>query len=200
MADFEARALLVYFVVYFLSAFVWRPLVVYRRLGANPLIAPSGDDAYGYVTRGYSIVALLVGVVVLIIALADDAMKWLGAYRLVQSPEVSATGWILLGIALPWLLIAQAQMGISWRIGIDSQRDTELVRNGLFSLSRNPIYLATRIILFALFLVFPSAATLVLFVAIEILLQVQVRLEEQHLSRTHGDSYATYCSHVRRWL
>jgi hypothetical protein len=46
----------------------------------------------------------------------------------------------------------------------------------------------------------PSAATLVLLVAGELLMQVQVRLEEQHLSGLHGERYAAYCHRVRRWL
>jgi protein-S-isoprenylcysteine O-methyltransferase Ste14 len=57
-----------------------------------------------------------------------------------------------------------------------------------------------RVNLLGLFLVFPAAATLALLVAGDILMQVQVRLEEQHLLQLHGQSYATYCSRVRRWL
>jgi len=77
-------------------------------------------------------------------------------------------------------------MGASWRIGIDAQRSTELVQHGLFSVSRNPI--------------FPAASTLALLVAGEIPMQVQVRLEEQHLLQLPGRAYAMYCSRVRRWL
>lgn len=49
-------------------------------------------------------------------------------------------------------------------------------------------------------LVATSAATLVLLVAGELLVQVQVRLEEQHLAGLHGERYAAYCKRVRRWL
>lgn len=91
-------------------------------------------------------------------------------------------------------------MGASWRIGIDAQRSTELVQHGFFSVSRKPIFLAMRVNLLGLFLVFPAGSTLALLVAGEILMQVQVRLEEQHLLRLNGPAYATYCSRVRRWL
>ena len=57
-----------------------------------------------------------------------------------------------------------------------------------------------RLSLLGLFLVFPAAATLVLLVAGEILMQVQVRLEEQHLTALHGEVYRVYRSRVRRWL
>jgi protein-S-isoprenylcysteine O-methyltransferase Ste14 len=35
------------------------------------------------------------------------------------------------------------QMGDSWRIGIDQEQKTSLVRHGVFKLSRNPIFLGT---------------------------------------------------------
>ena len=102
--------------------------------------------------------------------------------------------------SLIWLLIAQAQMGASWRIGIDDKRRTELVQHGLFSLSRNPIFLALRLNLVGLFLIFPSAVTSALLATSEILIQVQVRFEEQHLANLHGQVYEAYRAKVRRWL
>lgn len=71
-------------------------------------------------------------------------------------------GWVLLGGSLVWLLVAQVQMGASWRVGINSERYTELLQHGLFSISRNPIFLAMRLNLLGLLVVFPAAATLVL--------------------------------------
>jgi protein-S-isoprenylcysteine O-methyltransferase Ste14 len=91
-------------------------------------------------------------------------------------------------------------MGSSWRIGIDSQHQTSLVQSGLFGISRNPIFLAMRVNLLGLFLVLPCAATLVLLVAGELLIQIQVRLEEQHLSSLHGLEYVAYCRQTRRWI
>ena len=68
-------------------------------------------------------------------------------------------------VSLLWMLIAQAQMGASWRVGIDSANRTELVSKGLFTISRNPIFLATRLALLGFFLVAPNAATLAVAVA-----------------------------------
>jgi protein-S-isoprenylcysteine O-methyltransferase Ste14 len=111
-----------------------------------------------------------------------------------------ARAWCLLLLALGWLLVAQAQMGTAWRVGIDKGQATPLVQHGLFARSRNPIFLSMRMALLGLVLVAPSAATLVLLVAGELLMQVQVRLEEQHLAGLHGERYAAYCKRVRRWL
>lgn len=193
-------ALFGYFLAYFALAFVWRSWLVYRRTGANPLVLPSGSDAYAYVGRAFKLVIVGCAAVVICLAFLPPAAAWLGPYALLQRPVVAWIGWTLLVVALLWLLIAQAQMGASWRIGIDTKTRTELVQRGLFAISRNPIFLAMRINLLGLFLVSPSAATLAILVAGEILMQIQVRLEEQHLRGAHGAAYDAYASRVRRWL
>jgi protein-S-isoprenylcysteine O-methyltransferase Ste14 len=91
-------------------------------------------------------------------------------------------------------------MGESWRIGIDEERRTPLVRKGVFGLSRNPIFLGMMITLVGLFLVIPNAVTLLALVLGVVLIQIQVRLEEEFLSLAHGEAYAEYRRDVRRWL
>lgn len=82
----------------------------------------------------------------------------------------------------------------------DAKRKTNLVTSGLFAYSRNPIFLAMRVNLFALFLLRPNALTLTLLALGDTLMQVQVRLEEAHLENLHGEQYAAYRHRVRRWL
>jgi len=197
---FANYALLGYFLAYFLFAFVWRSFVVFKRTGINPFVLRNSDDAHGYVGRAVKLVVVGCAAVVTLHALSPDAASWLGSYRVLEARTVRVVGWVLLFAALAWLLAAQVQMGASWRIGIDSQHRTALVQGGLFAISRNPIFLAMRVTLLGLFLVLPSAATLSLLVAGEILMQVQVRLEEKHLASLHGAEYAAYCQRVRRWL
>ena len=193
-------ALLIYYVVVFIVAFVLRSLLVYRRSGVNPLVLPSGADAYGYVARAFKVVIVGIGVVVIGLAISTESQIYFGRWSALGIPAITYVGWALLICSLIWLLIAQAQMGASWRIGIDDKRRTELVQHGLFTVSRNPIFLAMRINLVGLFLVFPSAVTAALLMAGEILMQVQVRLEEQHLMNLHGQAYDAYRASVRRWL
>jgi protein-S-isoprenylcysteine O-methyltransferase Ste14 len=91
-------------------------------------------------------------------------------------------------------------MGESWRIGIDEGHRTPLVRKGVFGYSRNPIFLGMMLTLLGLFLVTPNAVTLLVLGLGVVLIQIQVRLEEEFLSRAHGDDYADYRRDVRRWL
>ena len=194
-------ALLIYYTVLFIAAFAWRSLLVYRRSGVNPLVLPSTADAYGYVARGFKVTIAGIAVVVTSMALWPALQSYFGPWTVLMSkPAFAYVGWALLIATLVWLVIAQAQMGASWRIGIDDKHRTELVQHGLFTRSRNPIFLAMRVNLLGFFLIFPSAVTAALLVAGEILMQVQVRLEEQHLANLHGAAYDAYRAKVRRWL
>ena len=193
-------ALLIYYIVLFIVAFAWRSLLVYRRSGVNPLVLPSSADAYGYVARGFKLTIAGIAAVVIAMAFWPAAQGYFGPWSVLMKPALAYVGWVLLIATLVWLVIAQSQMGASWRIGIDNKHHTELVQHGLFTRSRNPIFLAMRVNLLALFLIFPSAVTAALLVAGEILMQVQVRLEEQHLANLHGVAYGAYRAKVRRWL
>ena len=102
--------------------------------------------------------------------------------------------------SLVWIWVSQTQMGNSWRIGIDEESETELVTQGVFSLSRNPIFLGMKLNSLGFFLVIPNAITLVVLLLGVALIDVQVALEEEYLGKVHGDKYKVYFNNVRRWL
>jgi protein-S-isoprenylcysteine O-methyltransferase Ste14 len=91
-------------------------------------------------------------------------------------------------------------MGDSWRIGIDDKSKSPLVQNGLFGVSRNPIFLGMLIMLVGMLLILPTAATLVITVLGFVLIHVQVRLEEAFLLEKYGEEYRRYQASVRRWM
>jgi protein-S-isoprenylcysteine O-methyltransferase Ste14 len=103
-------------------------------------------------------------------------------------------------IALIWVVFSQAAMGSAWRMGVDSRTKTELITTGPFALSRNPIYLGIRVTILGQLLVVGSWPVLVIFCISELLVQIQVRFEEEHMLRLHAQRYTEYCARVRRWL
>jgi protein-S-isoprenylcysteine O-methyltransferase Ste14 len=91
-------------------------------------------------------------------------------------------------------------MSNSWRVGIDHSAKTELKTNGLFSVSRNPVFLGMLSTLAGIFLIFPNAITMLTLVSSILLFQVQARLEEEYLKNTHGETYLNYCQNTDRWF
>ncbi|WP_420477112.1 methyltransferase family protein [Noviherbaspirillum sp. ST9] len=196
----ERWLLAVFFVVYFTTAFVWRSWQVWRKTGVNPYVLPHSDDAQGYVAKAFRLVLLTMAAYVAVQAAWPDADSSLPQIDWLVAGAIRLAGWCTLLASLMWVMLAQMQMGTSWRIGIDVKNETALVRNGLFALSRNPIFLAMRASLLGLLLVRPNALTLVLAVAGELLMQMQVRQEEDFLRQRHGAAYLDYCAHTPRWI
>lgn len=188
------------FLLYFGAAFLWPTWRVWRATGVNPYVLPSTDDAHGFVTSGMR--AVMAGLLVYVIfqAACPQRDHELGTIAWLTHPGFSVTGWLGLGAAMLWTMVAQYQMGRSWRIGIDPAHGTELVTSGLFSLSRNPVFLAMRVCLSSLVLIRPNAVTVALWLVGDVLMQFQVRLEEAFLRERHGASYLSYCMKRRRWL
>ena len=91
-------------------------------------------------------------------------------------------------------------MANSWRIGIDENDKTKLVTNGLFSISRNPIFLGIMIANIGLFVIIPNAFTLLIVSLSTVSINTQIRLEEAFLVSSHGKAYTNYYKKVNRWL
>lgn len=196
----ENIVVLATFLLFFVLAFVWPSLRVWRQTGRSPYVLPSSDDAYGFVTRCMKV--LMVGLLAYTAfqAVWPRAAADIGFFHSGMTPFLRILAWTCLGVCLIWTLTAQYQMGQSWRIGIDKEVTTPLVTSGLFAWSRNPIFLAMRACLVALVLLQPNVITLALLLTGDLVMQFQVRLEEIFLREEHGAAYAAYCARVRRWL
>ncbi|KAB7726452.1 DUF1295 domain-containing protein [Rudanella paleaurantiibacter] len=129
-----------------------------------------------------------------------DGYGWLTPIRWLEGPKIGATGVGLVALSLLWIMLAQHQMNQSWRIGIDEAHPTTLVTTGIFAYSRNPIFLGMLVGIGGLFLVLPNAVTLCLLGVGYVVMQLQVRLEEEFLERQHGEAYRAYRTQTRRWL
>lgn len=199
MESFLSVFLLPYFVVYFFAAFVWLPYRTWKRTGLNPYALGTSDTAYDYIGVVFRATLITIVLVVFIYVFFSDLYAYVTPIVWLQHPILAIIGISLLVISCVWTLVAQAQMGDSWRIGIDTTHATPLVQNGVFRWSRNPIFLGMRVTLLGFFLVLPNAVTLAILLVGDILIQIQVRLEEEHLSRMHGERYRAYTQHTRRW-
>ncbi len=131
--------LVIYLVFYFGAAFVLPSYRVWKRTGVNPVTFRGADTAHDYIGKLFKIVMLVLTLAVIIYAFAPNFYPYLLPIVWLENRTLQFIGIGLLLLSLVWTILAQIQMGDSWRIGIDEEKQTSLVRSGLFGVSRNPI-------------------------------------------------------------
>ena len=190
----------IYFLLFFGLAMFWRSYIAWKRTGINPYKLGNGDTVHDFVGKLFRLTLIATALIVVVFSFMYQYYEWLSPIAWMNSSVLVLIGIALLVLALIWVLVAQLQMGDSWRIGIDEETKSALVQHGLFGVSRNPIFLGMLIMLVGLLLLLPTAVTLTITVLGFVLIHVQVRLEEAFLTEKYGDDYRKYQAHVRRWI
>lgn len=178
----------------------WRSYSAWKRTGINPYALGKGDTVHDFVGKLFRFTLIAIALIMLAFTFSETIYTMLMPILWLDSIVLGIIGLILLAFALLWVLIAQIQMGDSWRIGVDEKTTSPLVRRGLFGISRNPIFLGMIVMLMGLILTLPTAITLLVTVLGIVLLHIQVRLEEPFLLEQYGDDYREYQKQVRRWI
>jgi protein-S-isoprenylcysteine O-methyltransferase Ste14 len=200
MTEFLRRFLPTYFIIYFGIAFVAKSVIVAKRIGKNPLVLPKDDSAYGLIGFYFKLTMIFMFVYVLLFVFVPTLYDKFLPISQLDTLTIKYVGLGLLAFALIWTIIAQGHMKNSWRIGIDTETKTELITTGLFGYSRNPIFFGMIVSLVGLFLTTPNAMTVLFLILGYVLIQIQIRLEEEFLTNQLGQNYLTYKQKVRRLI
>ena len=113
------------------------------------------------------------------------------------------TGWVgltLCAAAMAGFALALASFGDSFRVGIDVNTPDKLVTGGMFSISRNPIYVCFLLFFAGLFLIHRNITVAVGAVLFALAIHRQVKREEAFLASHYGAEYEEYCKKTRRYL
>ncbi|MBK9993532.1 MAG: isoprenylcysteine carboxylmethyltransferase family protein [Saprospiraceae bacterium] len=190
----------IYLILYMLVAFVIPTYRTYKQTGINPITFGKNDNAHDYIGFIMKVLIVLLFVAVLTYSISEKLYSYLVPISYLQTQTLTITGLALIHIALVWISFAQIQMSNSWRIGIDEKNKTKLVTDGVFSISRNPIFLGMIISVLGLFFIVPNALTFFLTITTYIVIQIQIRLEEEFLQKQHSQDYVNYKLKTKRLL
>jgi protein-S-isoprenylcysteine O-methyltransferase Ste14 len=142
--------------------------------------------------------------VAVITSLAATGLFAFGAADRLVFVEIAPLQWVgatLAASGIVLVLAAQTNMGTSWRIGVDPTEETELVTGGLFSFTRNPIFLGMLVFWLGMALIAFGVLSVAAFVLAVVAVEVQIRVvEEPYLHRTHGTAYEAYASRTGRLI
>ncbi len=96
--------------------------------------------------------------------------------------------------------IAQTTMGKSWRVGIDEHAKPGLITNGIYKFMRNPTYTGLFLLCAGIWVVNPTFLYSYCILTFYIMIEFQVRCEEEHLESLYGNDYLGYCKKTKRYI
>lgn len=117
-----------------------------------------------------------------------------------QDDRIAMIGIVLMPIGALIMIISQLQLGASYRLNIP-QGETRLVTNGIYALSRNPLYMGLYLMFLAVWLMIPNWIYIfcLVFFVINYHFKITV-LEEPYLQATFAEDYSAYCRKVNRYF
>ncbi|MDE0658180.1 MAG: isoprenylcysteine carboxylmethyltransferase family protein [Gammaproteobacteria bacterium] len=188
---------LVCFVVCAVLVFGFRIALQYGRTRDHGLrLGKQGASRPGQAATAMQAVAL-VGVLVLTVLDSLGLLPW----QLDLGPIGTTAGVAVCAVATAITMISQYQMGDAWRIGVDASEKNALVTQGMFSLSRNPIYAGMLLLGIGFVILVPHILTALCAVLSYKGFDLQVReVEEPYLRRVHGEAFDAYCRRVGRYF
>jgi len=197
-AQTAAGIALLLFAVFGVLGFGWRSWLQRRRTGSTGFRGISGPIGS---------LEWIVGVgfpFTLMVAVSGPILQRANVIEPIRALDavwIQVTGIVVAAAGIAGTVYAQLEMGDAWRIGVDQQETTTLVRTGVFGRVRNPIYTAGFAFAIGIALLTPNLVAFAGFVLLVATIELQVRhVEEPYLSRTHRDAYRDYTASVGRFI
>ena len=170
-----ALAWIVYCVLHSVFASQWFKQKAAKRMGRN----------FKYYRLFYSLFATLTFFALVIYHFSIDTKR-------IFSPGIvlQITGWVLVVTGLVVMALYIFNTGLRWLIIHDKEQ--KLVQNGIHRYVRHPLYSGTFLLIWGLWLVFPSWGLLIMNIIITIYTLIAIRFEEQKLVSEFGETYINY--------
>lgn len=105
---------------------------------------------------------------------------------------------ILIGYLI--FIFSLIAFGKSWRVGIDSKNPGRLVTKGVFSITRNPIFICFDLYLIGIALINPNLFFIIFSIIAIVGIHYQILHEEKFLQKHYGNGYSEYKKRVRRYI
>jgi protein-S-isoprenylcysteine O-methyltransferase Ste14 len=186
---------LVGLLVFYGIGFGWRTWLHARRYGGSGVVLfQSGRPLQHVREAAFVVLAILLLAQAVVFALHPVAPP----PPMLQLLRPTGLALLLAGTAL--MVVAQLDLGASWRVGIEERARPGLVTGGLYRFSRNPIFLAMLLALTGFTLLVPTWLSLVALVVAFVGIRQQVNEEEAWLARAYGDAYRRYAGRVGRFV
>lgn len=142
------------------------------------------------------ILLLVFGAAMWFVAHSEFAYTVTIPYALLPAIVLAAVGVLISARAIRQFRAAETTMN-----PLQPETASALVQNGIFGVTRNPMYLGLLLVLAGWCVWLQSLGNLgVLLVFVVALTELQIKSEEAALRKIFGADYEQYCRRVRRWF
>ncbi len=197
---YESIFVVVLFLIYLILWTVKR-ITQRKQTGIDPeVLGNNNNPLQVYFGR---IIKLLTVFIVILIFIHSTGFQYYSAFSTfppLDSFSVDLMGFLLGLGGLGICAIAQKTMGNSWRVGIDEEKETDLITTGVFAYIRNPTYSGLFLLLIGTWLIWPTWTIGIFATIFFFCIEVQVRCEEDYLLKTHGAEYQEYKTQTCRYF
>lgn len=127
--------------------------------------------------------------------------RWPLDTQLLTSTAAHVIGWVLGALYLLFFLVSMRRFMISKNTIVTIKPATSLETTGIYSITRNPMYLSLLLLYGALAVFIGNWWTFLMLPPLILIIQGYViRKEEAYLHQAFGPSYEVYRQKVRRWF
>jgi protein-S-isoprenylcysteine O-methyltransferase Ste14 len=177
---------------------------IYLRVttGINPIVVFRSEGAFR-VVEAFALLALIGWVAEVVLHATHSRVDFFPErvhIALLHTPTIKIFGEAIAISGLVIFILAFFSFGDSWRIGIDKKTAGRLVTGGIFSISRNPIYVAFDLIFIAVFLMNGTWFFLIFALLGILAIHGQTLREETFLAQRYGEAYERYRKQTPRYL
>ena len=178
--------------------------VIYLRLttGINPVVIARTEGAWR-VVEFFGFAGVISWVVEVILHASHSRFDFAPApigIPFLHLQLVKILGVLVASVGILIFVLAFFSFGDSWRIGIDRKTAGQLVTGGIFSVSRNPIYVAFDLLFIAIFLMNGTWFFLIFALLAILAVHSQTLREEKFLAQCYGEAYKQYRKKTPRYL
>jgi protein-S-isoprenylcysteine O-methyltransferase Ste14 len=172
-----------------------------RQLGFDPFVYPkSSSKLQSYFKTTIQVLAFAFLLLIVSHGAGIAFFSFFSTSELLDHRWVDTVGFFIGVLGLLICAAAQITMGKSWRMGLDEKNAAEFVDRGIYRFVRHPTYLGQYLLCCALWLIWPSWSVALYIIVFFVLLEAQVRCEEEYMEKQHGEAYRAYCLRTRRYL
>jgi protein-S-isoprenylcysteine O-methyltransferase Ste14 len=190
-------------VVIFLSILVGKILYLRLKRNVNPIAIGGGKKGFRLAFELMSFAGLILWIAELLLYALHAQFRIFPSpldAQLISSSTVKIGGVVLSSFGLIVFALAYVSFGDSWRVGFDVKNPGALVTTGVFSVTRNPIYLCLDLWFIGTFLINGTLIFLIFAGLAVAAMHWQIRQEETFLSNLYGQAYRDYCRQTGRYI